>query len=221
MNKTNKTNKSKNNLKKNNKTIVNEHNFSNIITSNGYNCIGPCYPANTVYYNPFTLTAIKAQFPTCPIKKEEIDIEGEKVKIFADKCNISDINEEYMNFDIFDDTVQIANSSDNFLKQIYEIYNISDVVIFLNDSIDIMPIYSQKRILESIFDVYYKYIEFPKQFFSDKINKVLVEIYNINKISSKDIIKELNKISLDSSSDIQDIYTHLIKKFSKSEKNTK
>ena len=47
-------------------------NFSNVKSINGFNCIGPCYPPNVVYYNPSTLTAIKSEKPTCPIKKREI-----------------------------------------------------------------------------------------------------------------------------------------------------
>ena len=203
--------KSKKNKKDKKDKISNdkEYNFSNIKSVNGYNCIGPCYPANTIYYNPTTLTAIKSNFPTCPVKKKEIDIDGQKKNIFADRCNASDINNEYLYFDIFDDSVQIANSSNDFLKQIYKISDISDVVMFLNNSIDIIPIYSQKRILKAIFEVYYKYIEFPKLFFSDKICKILTEIYKIKKISSKDIISDLDILK----SNQYDIFVYFVEKY--------
>ena len=187
-----------------------KHNFSNIKSVNNYNCIGPCYPPNTIYYNPSTLTAIKSKYPSCPINKTEIKINGEKKYIYADKCNESNINGEYLNFDIFDDTVQIANTPNNFLKQIYGIQNISDVVIFLNNSIGTMELYSQKRVLKAIYEVYYKYVEFPKLFFLDKICKILSEIYNLKKISSKDIIHDLDLLK----SNTHDIYTFLIKKYS-------
>ena len=187
-----------------------DYNFTNTKTVNGYNCIGPCYPANTIYYNPSTLTAIKSKYPTCPIKKTEVNVNGQIKYIFADRCNTSDINDEYLYFDIFDDSVQIANSSDDFLKQIYKIYDISDVVLFLNNSVDIMPIYSQKRILNAIYEVYYKFIEFPKLFFSDKICKVAKEILKLKKISSKDILSDLDKIKLNK----QDIFIYIAEKYS-------
>jgi hypothetical protein len=188
----------------------NEYKFKNIKSNNGYDCIGPCYPANTIYYNPLTLTPIKSVFPSCPINKKEINESGQKQYIFADKCNATDINDEYLYFDIFDESVQIANSSDNFLKQIYNINNIVDVIYYLNNSINELPIYSQKRFLKAIFEVYYKYVEFPKIFFSDRILLILNEIYKINtKISNKQIMIDLDKINLDS----LEIYNYFINKY--------
>lgn len=210
----NKKNKNKNNENKNenykqeqtNEIKSNkEYKFKNIKTDNGYECIGPCYPANTIYYNPLTLTPIKSAFPTCPINNKET-----KKHIFADKCNILDVNDEYLYFDIFDDSVQIANSSDNFLKQIYNINNIADVVYYLNNSIDEIPIFSQKRILKAIFEVYYKYVEFPKLFFSDRILKILNEIYLIDdKISNKQVMSDLDKINSES----LEIYNYFLNKY--------
>jgi hypothetical protein len=214
LNKKNKKNNEK--YKENDKNKIQDkpnsrnYNFSNIKTTNGYNCIGPCYPANTIYYNPSTLTAIKSKFTTCPIKKQSIEIDNKKEYIFADRCDISEINDEYLYFDIFDDSVQIANSPNDFLKQIYKIFDISDVIIFLNNSIDIIPIYSQKRILKAIYEIYYKYIEFPKLFFSGKISKILTEIYKLKKIDPTDIISDLDKIKLNK----QDIFLFLAEKYS-------
>ena len=197
--------------KTNKKVSPNEDfNYHNIKTKNGYNCIGPCYPANTVYYNPETLTAIKLPFPSCPIKKKIVEIKGQKNIIFADKCKEEDINDEYLYFDIFEDVLQIARSSNNFLKDIYNIHNISDVIMLLNNALDIMPIYSQKRILKAFYEVYYKYIEFPKLLFAEKILKVLKDIYNIHKLSTKNILKHLDK----NKSIKNDIYTYFINKYS-------
>lgn len=201
-----------NKTKSKNKNIKDEKKNKIIKSIDGYDCIGPCYPANTIYYNPISLTPIKSTFPTCPIKKTiSLQDSGEKTIIYANECKKSDITDEYKYFDIFDDSVQIANSSDNFLKQIYEINNIQEVVYFLNSSIDVLPIYTQKRILKAIHDVYYKYIEFPKLFFADKIFKILNEVYKINlKITSNELIKDLDIVSLNS----YEIYKFLIKKYS-------
>ena len=196
----------------NEKNESKEYNFKNIKSKNGYDCIGPCYPSNTIYYNPLTLTPAKSPFPSCPINKREIIKSGERVNIFSDKCNILDVNDEYLYFDIFDDSVQIANSSDNFLKQIYNIFDIADVIYYLNNSIDELPIYSQKRFLKAIFEVYYKYVEFPKLFFSEKILKILRDIYDIDgKISNKQIMMDLDEINSDST----EIYNYLSNKYIK------
>ena len=209
------TNNNNNIISKNNDNISNKEeyiNFTQIKSVDGYNCIGPCYPSNTIYYNPLTLTFIKSSFPSCPIKKREITLaNGNKTTIYADKCNDKDINKGFIFFDIFNDSSQIAISGDMFLKQIYNINNISDVIIFLNSSFDILPLYSQRRILKAIFEVYYKYIEFPKSFFSKKIIQILKQIYKLNVFDEKIIIIDLDEINSKS----YDIYKYFLKKYSK------
>lgn len=199
-----------NNDKANNDNNKKNKEFRKIKTINGNNCIGPCYPPNTIYYNPTSLVALKSKFPTCPINaKKNISDNGDNI-IYAERCDKSNINDDYLDFDIFDDFFQIADSSNNFLIQIYEINNIVDCINFLNNSLDIMPIFSQKRLLCAIFDVYYKYIEFPKLFFSSKVLKIITEIYKLKKISSSDIVNDLNKIK----SNKQDIFIYFEEKYS-------
>jgi hypothetical protein len=99
-----------------------------------------------------------------------------------------------------------------FLKQIYNINNISDVVTFLNYSLDTLPLYSQRRILKAIYEVYYKYIEFPKLFFSKKIIQILKQIYKITlNFDDKKIISDLDEINLKS----HDFYNFFLEKYSK------
>ena len=188
-----------------------QNDFTQVISLNGYNCIGPCYPPNTVYYNPLTLTPIKSTFPSCPIKEIDIVDNGEVNTIYADKCNDKDINKGYLYFDIFSDSVQIAKTPDMFLKQIYNIGTISDVITFLNSSVDILPLYSQRRILKAIFEVYYKYIEFPKLFFSKKIIIILKQIYKLqHNFNENKIMIDLDKINSKS----YDIYKYFLEKYS-------
>jgi hypothetical protein len=176
----------------------------------GYNCIGPCYPPNTIYYNPLTLTPIKSKFPSCPIKEVDIVNGGKVITMYADKCNEADISNSYINFDIFSDYVQIAKTSDLFLKQLYGITNISEAIIYLNSSIDTIPIYSQRRLLKAIFEVYWKYVEFPKIFFSKKLVTILKQIYKIShNFDENQIISDLNTI--DSKS--YDIYRYFLEKY--------
>ena len=132
--------------------------------------------------------------------------------LYADICNASDVNDEYLDFDIFDDSVQIVETSDDFLKQIYEINNISDVVTFLNNFIDNMPIYSQKRILKAIFEVYYKFVEFPKLLFSEKILDVLEDIYKLKKISQKKFFENLEDFEKKKIK-YEDIYDYFVKNY--------
>lgn len=182
---------------------------------NGYNCIGPCYPPNTIYYNPSSLIAIKSKYPTCPVNEKIKNSDGEYEVIYADKCDPQNISEDYTDYDIFDYYFQIVLTSDDFLKQIYKLNNIIDVIYFISDSIDVLAVYSQKRIIKAIYEVYYKYIEFPKKLFSDKIYKILITIYKINKkITSNDILNELNNLKLIENND-QDIFIYLSNKFSK------
>jgi len=194
-------------------TKTDNNNFTLVKSNDGYNCIGPCYPPNTIYYNPSTLTFIKSSFPSCPIKKREIILDnGNKTTIYADKCNEKDINKGHNYFDIFNDSVQIAETPNMFLKQIYNINNISDVIIFLNYSTDILPLYSQRRLLKAIYEVYYKYIEFPKLFFSKKIIQILKQIYKITyDFGEKKIISDLDEINFKS----LDFYNYFLEKYSK------
>lgn len=195
------------------KSINVKNNSDEVISINGLNCIGPCYPPNTVYYNPLTLTPIKVDLPSCPTKKYDDVIDGEKKNtLYYDICNPEDINKGYLSFDLFNDVVQIANTPNNFLKQIYSINGIADLVHFLSNSFDTLPIYSQRRLAKVIFEVYWKYIEFPKSLFAKKLIEILNQIYRIdkNKLSDeKKIIKALDKINADS----LDLYDYFMNKF--------
>jgi len=154
--------KKKNNSTKNNISITNNNllkNDDNVkknyekkfpVSINNFNCIGPCYPPNTIFYNPITLNAAVSNVDSlCPIQsKEQFDI-----------CNINDVSPDFKKFDIFEDIIQIGSTNELFLKQLYKIYNYTDAINFFNDDIDNLPIYSQKRILNSIYYSYKNSIE--------------------------------------------------------------
>jgi len=175
-----------------------EKTFKQIKSVKGYDCIGPCYPANVVFYNPLNLVAIKSKLPSCPIKKKEILNNNKKEIIYADICYPNDINYEHKYFDIFTDSINLAANDDIFLNQLYDIKNITDIVYFLSNSIDTLPIYTQRRILNSIFITYYKYIEFPKKLFTTKLIFILENIYKINNLNEKNIIPILDLINKNS-----------------------
>ena len=174
------------NIKNKNKSIsrLNKKNIYNLPKSvNNLDCLGPCYPPNTIYYHPIYFTPQIFNDFTCPItrildKNKDID-----------RCKEEDVSNDYKDFDIFEPIVHIANTPKTFLEQIYNINIIQDVIQFLEDSIDELPIYSQKRLLESIYETYIDNSSFPKELFSEKVHNVFKKIYKINlpidKISSK------------------------------------
>ena len=205
-----------NNLKKKNNSISekqdNNNNNIQIKSLNGYECIGPCYPPNVVFYNPITLTGIKASYSSCPIKIQKvIDNNKKEKKILADKCNIENVDKNYNSFDIFTDSFKIVPNDYMFLKQIYNISDINDVVNFMSNSMDVLPIYSQRRLLKSIFITYYKYIEFPKKIFIQKLMFILENIYKIKKIDENKIYEDLENIINNS----LDLYLFFYDKYNK------
>lgn len=196
-------------LKNKNKSISksNKTNIYNLpISIKGFDCLGPCYPPNTVFYHPLYFKALKTKEYVCPIKRRT-DPNGEV--IFADKCDPKDVTNDYQDFDIFEDIVQIANTPKSFLQQIYNIKSIEDVFKFLNDPIEELPVYSQKRILNCIYITFNKNENFPKELFSEKIKFVLKSIYKIN-ISVEKISRKIF-----SDKNIDDVFIYLSKKYLK------
>jgi hypothetical protein len=150
-----------------------------------YKCIGPCYPANMLYYHPLTLQAIKSKSNSCPVKQQKI---GDKIKI-KDKCVLNE-NFDYEGYDMFADVVQVATSDNAFLEQIYNIKNIYDVELFLENNIKQLPNLSQKRILNSIYKVYRDNDSFPSNNFISLIKALVKKNYDID-IKSKIILGKI------------------------------
>lgn len=178
-------------------TINNINKTNKTNNTDDYECIGPCYPPNTFYYNPHNLHNIINTYPSCAIKEQKaINPDGSIYKKTSTKCHYDDdkTKDDTIYFDIFSDYIQIATNSNNFLSQIYNIYNISDVINFLSNSIDVLPIYSQKRLLSAIYETYYKYIEFPKLLFAKKLLIVLKNIYKIIDLDENKILHKLNNL---------------------------
>ena len=197
----------------NEKKYVISNNYTNnnidinkIKSIEGYECIGPCYPANTYYYNPSNLALISNSYPSCPIKEQQIvNPDGSMYKKLSAECDEKDIGKGKLYFDIFDDNIQIATSSSNFLSEIYSLSTITDIVRFLTNDFDNLPIYSQRRLLEAIYSAYYKYIEFPKLLFVKKLLYILKNIYEITNLNEDKIIHKLNNIE---QTDTGNLYTY-------------
>lgn len=154
---------------------------------NKYKCIGPCFPANTLYYNPISLQAIKSKNDSCPIYPNLNETTG-KVKI-KDKCVLNK-NYNYENYDIFDDVVQVATSDNTFLEQIYNIKNIYDAELFLENDIKQLPNLSQIRIMNSIYKVYRDNDFFPSNNFVSLAKSLIKKNYDI-KFKSKLLLSKI------------------------------
>jgi hypothetical protein len=141
-------------------------------------------------------------------EKKIIGTDGRIHKKNFDRCNDEDVNKGKLDFDIFSDYVQISTSSLNFLSEIYNLNDITTVVHFLSNSIDTLPIYSQRRLLSAIYDVYFKYIEFPKLLFCKKLLFILKNIYKINNLDENKILDTIDKNKKDNS---EDLYSFFIK----------
>jgi len=179
------------------KKSINANNKQQRVTVNNYNdniefpqgekykCIGPCYPANIVYYHPLTLQAIKSKSNSCPIRQTK---EGVRFKI-KDKCVLNE-NYDYEQYDMFADVIQVATSDNTFLEQIYNIKNIYDAELFLENNITQLPTLSQKRILNSIYKVYRDNDSFPSNNFVSLVKNLLKKNYDAQ-IKSKKIISKI------------------------------
>ena len=193
------------NIKNKNKSIsrLNKKNIYNLPKSiHNLDCLGPCYPPNTIYYHPIYFTPQVFNDFTCPITR----IKDKNKDI--DRCKEEDVSNDYKEFDIFEPIVHIANTPKTFLEQIYNIISIQDVITFLNNSIDEMPIYSQRRLLDCIYSSFIINNNFPKELFSEKIQHILKTIYDID-ISVKKIQKKIS-----SNKNINDIFLYFTQKYS-------
>jgi hypothetical protein len=190
-------------------------NQNKIISKNGYECLTPCVKPNTLFYNPITLQAIIEDFPACPIyRKNKHDPDNKDQILVHDRCNLNDNSKiNYKKQNIFDDNIYFCSSSKEFLIEIYNINNIIDIINFLNDNLNELPDYTQKRLLNYIYDVYILNDDFPYELFSQKIIDVFNKIYKI-KLDLHKIIKKIKNNKLDNKKNIN-IIDYLFNKYSK------
>ncbi len=187
-------------MNKNN--LENKENKEKTLENN--KCIGPCYPENFLYYNPLTLQPIIQPMPTCGImpsdKKSEFDI--------FKKCDL--VTGNYNNYDLFNEFDKIASSPINFLSQIYEIKNYTDVINFIKNDINNLPLYTQRRILNAVYVAYKNAIEFPDPLFITCFINVFKKLYNIN-LNNNNITKKIIKYK--NKTDVMDIFKFVNSKF--------
>ena len=201
-----------NQINKNNKINKNEKDKTladnnQIISKDGYKCLGPCFNNDTLFYHPITFEAIEQKFPVCPIY--DIDKNNKDRFLIYDKCNIKNNNKDnYKKYNIFDDNIYFCNSENDCLIEVYNIKNIIDIINFLNNNLSELPLFTQKRMLDYIFNVYISYDDFPFELFSEKIVDVFNKIYKI-KLNIHKIIKKIK------STKIINLFQYLFNKYLK------
>jgi hypothetical protein len=150
---------------------------------------------------------------TCPIKFEE--------KINKDECAI--VTKDYDKYNPYETdyiNYSIAFNDDAYLKQIYNINNITDVKNYLQFNIETLPLLSQKRILNCIYNAYLNNDLFPNKIYINLVKNILKKIFEIE-IPSTKIYKQImknknnNKNKSDEIKDTFDIFLFLFNKYCK------
>lgn len=183
-------------------------NISTLMSVNNHKCLAPCYPAGYMYRHPVDfIDIVDEERNTCPTNAFST---SNKI---IDECK--DITKDYDKYDIFDNdysTYLIAYNDDLFLKQVYDIKNISDVFNFLEINIETLQLLTQKRIIVSIYKVYINHDMFPNKLFITIIKNILKKIYEIDIHTTKiykQIMKNKNKPI------INDLFLFLFNKYNK------
>ena len=113
---------------------------------------------------------------------------------------------------MFEDILQIAINFDVFLKQIYDLSNFQQVNHFIENNINELPLLSQKRLINSIYQVYKDNDIFPTDNYIRVIKHILKELYDID-AKSKKIINYIMNNKYKTNWD--DLFEYLYKKLSK------
>ena len=173
-------------------------------------CIGPCFPKDNFVYNPINFVLKKSQKNICPIKPYQDSNENINFK----ECTYNG-DKNYLNFDVLNNNnpyLLISKNDNYFLKEIYNLNNINQVYDFINNELNNLPIYSQKRIINAIFNAYIRDELFPNNFYVNYVKNLLSSIYNI-KLSSDKILNNILKIKNKEIIQIDDIFNFLFNKY--------
>jgi hypothetical protein len=128
------------------------------ISVNNQHCVGPCYYSNTKIVHPITLDEIKdVEHNFCPVNAFVYVDPITKTSTLStiDKCYVPTENKTEMN-DFLRDTVltpQFHFSSDYFVKIYYKIYNIEDLLRWI-DTHNEDPYKTRERVFNNGMAVY-------------------------------------------------------------------
>jgi len=153
---------------------------------NGKQCIGPCYPKNTIFFHPQTLLAYKDDINNCPTSNF---YNQEKDEIFwVDVCGKPTATDEDIKLNIL--SPPIIFNCQSFLEIYYDIKSFEDAISWIAENNS--SLLTKLRVMECSWQVW------GDNF--NTINDQLIEFYInvIKKIWIKDIYTEIfNYIKID------------------------
>lgn len=182
----------------------------NLYSINNSKCLGPCFPSKYIYKHPLILNEIiDIDKNTCPIKNDKKIIKDECLVVTKDYDSYNPYETDYINY-------SIAYNDDAYLKQIYNINNITDVKNYLELNIGTLSLLSQKRLLNCIYNAYLNSDLFPNKTYINLVKNILKKIFEIE-ISSTKIYKQImkNKKKVDDLKSTFDLFLFLFNKYCK------
>lgn len=215
-----------NNSKSNKKTNPKIHTNSETNTintpsygksSNGIDCIGPCYSSGIEIIHPVTLkTYTNKRYNFCPIQPK-FDQNTKKI-MEADHCQYAETKKELFTPSIFDITAPSINfSTPDFLKIYYKIHSLEEAVMWVDEHINSSPYNTIRRIIDCALGAYGKnnintmlFIDFVQRvatkFWLDEFNKTPKQ--QIKEITTKTIESMLKKYASQYSETWEDVLFH-------------
>jgi len=125
-------------------------------------CISKCFEKNTLFYGTINNYPYLYNEDKCSILSN---------KQSTQKCKSNKFTE---NIDNEDSLINILiNNSYSFLNNIYNLKTYEDILNFLETDIKELPIITQKRIINCIYNAYINYTEFPNKKYILKVKKIL------------------------------------------------
>lgn len=125
------------------------------LTIENNQCIDECYYPNTIIIHPYTLEKISnTSAPFCPINPKYDSNVGKIVKIGECKHPTHKIQQLDKKFELGMLNPYIEFQNKTFISLYYNIHNIQDGNIWLKNNKNIQHLYTRKRILNCIFNVY-------------------------------------------------------------------
>ena len=174
-------------------------------SKNNFQCIGPCYPANTTIIHPITFDLVTQDNPFCPIVPvERVFPDGDKLILNADTC-LKPTNENNINLGIEMLVPYFDFNYSQFLKIYYSIFSFEDALSYIENK-KYIPISTKIRILECAWKSFGKeidiidqrlvdiYIEIIKKKWIDNIYKQINSYINIIDNNIKIVEPEYNRL---------------------------
>lgn len=165
------------------------------IGSHKQQCIGPCFPANTILINPLTLVMGSANNPACSVLPWN---DNGQIEHF-DKCDNPIDKKQAKEFSLNYVVPVVHFSCEYFLKTYYDIFSFEEAMDWLSNNND--PINTKLRVMDCSWKLFGSKIDIIDdqiiQFYSQVfkrvwINKIYQKMYKYIYVDDKDIYLKKN-----------------------------